>query len=108
MEAKETLHRLIKKEEAYLDKLEIGSEEYVKCLARLQGLNKDLADADKSEKEDKSAKVKNYIEIGKVVTSVGLGLFSMVYWVANERDLTVTGVCKETVKMFLPGNQKKF
>ena len=96
--AKALVLEQIEREREYLNAQEVGSDDYNKSLSRLNDLNGILADL-----EDKHAKIA--IDIAKVASGFVLTVGGIVFFTANERDMTYTGVAKDFIRTFVP---KKF
>lgn len=100
------LRDLIERERRYIDKLNIGSDDYVNSMKRLMELEKLLSEIENNEAEvklaQKSRRMGDGIEIGKVATSVLVSMFGLFYIVAQEREMTFTGAMRDITKCFLP------
>ena len=100
------LRDLIERERRYIDKLDIGSDEYVSSMKRLMELEKLLSEIEKNEAEtdqiQKSRRMGDAIEIAKVAISVLMPTFGLIYITAQEREITFTGAFRDVTKCFLP------
>lgn len=100
------LKDLIERERRYIDKLDIGSDEYVSSMKRLMDLEKLLSEIEKNEAETKLAQKSRFmgdgIEIAKLATGVLTTTFGLIYIVAQEREMTFTGAMRDITKCFLP------
>lgn len=85
----------IEREEKYLSKQEVGTEEYKASLCRLNELETQLAGL-------KDSKAKNVIETAKVVAGVAMPLIGYVAIIAAEKELTFAGALRDVTKCFLP------
>ena len=114
MKSKDLLMKQIEREQIYLDKQKIGTEEYEDSFNRLQSLRKELANIEKTEaelemkkqelaesKKDKFAK--NCIEVGKVVgTGMIMPAIGLVAITAFEKDDSFTSSLKRIIDSFTP------
>lgn len=95
MKLKKLLMEQITREKEYLDKHEVGTEEYCKSMDRLNVLE------DKLEKLN-SESAKNLIEYVKIGTGVAVPIIGLVCITATEKDSTFTGALKDYTKLFIP------
>ena len=113
MEVKTLLNEQIERERLFLKSQEVGTDEYNDSMKRLCILEDKLLELKKFEvdsaskvqqlnDENKNNKVKNRIEIAKIVVGVitsfgGLALIEMY-----QKDDTFTGVMKGWLNVFMP------
>lgn len=114
MNNKELLMKAIEREQTYCDKQQVGTEEYQESFDRLMRLRKELADLEKAEAEielktqeaanaKKDRRVKNGIEIGKVVgTGIVMPCIGLVAVLAFEKNDSFTTSMKRVVDCFIP------
>lgn len=113
MVTKTLLFERIAREQAYLSKQEIGTEEYVASTNRLNTLLDKLADLEKFEveterkdeqaKAEKKDKVIGYVlEGAKIVGGIFVTAAGLIYITANEKEITYTGEARNFIKTFLP------
>lgn len=105
--AKETVEDMITREEAYLNKQEVGSEEYNESQKRLVALQEQLRECEKTDIDSKDRFVKFILELLKVVgCGIVLPLFGLIVITAQEREISYVGAMKSLLGSFVPG--KKF
>lgn len=113
MDAKNLVFEQIERERSYLEKQEVGTDEYGASLNRLISLEEKLAELEHFESESvrkdeqmndekKDKKVKNIIEGCKVVAGVVLPLVGLVCITATEKDTTFTGALRDYTRLFIP------
>ena len=113
MELKTLLWKQIKREAAFLELCEVGTEAYNESAKRLNALDDKLADLEKTEAEalrkekqmheDKKDRiVKNVIEGVKVFFGVITPFVGLVAITAFEKESTFTSALKGYVNCFVP------
>ena len=100
------LKDLIERERRHIEKLDIGSDEYVKCMERLMELERLVSEFEKIEIEKEQSRKSRHmgtaIEWAKIVTNIVMPLIGLIAIIAAERDITFTGAFRDVTKCFLP------
>lgn len=100
------LKDLIERERRHIEKLSIGTDEYVDTMKRIVDLEKALSEIEKNgaeiEQAQKSRQTGVILEAVKIATNVALPLIGYVAIVAAEKDITFTGALRDVTKCFLP------
>ena len=106
MNARAIVEQAIERERAYLDRQEVGTDEYSASLRRLMELEDKLVDLDKV-KGDKRDKFVSYgFETVKILSGIAVPIFGLVVITAQEREITYCSALKGLIGNFIPGKFK--
>lgn len=102
MKLENLLRKQLEREIEHLSELEVGSEEYCKCMDRLNIVEDKLADLDKFEDNRKDRIIKNILDGAKTVGGFVLPIIGLVCITAVEKEITFTGALRDYTKLFIP------
>lgn len=104
--AKATVEEMITREQAYLEKQEVGTEEYNDSQKRLIALQEQLRECEKTDIDSKDRFVKFILEVVKVVgCGIVLPVIGLIAITAQEREISYVGAMKSLLSAFVPGKK---
>lgn len=106
MNARSIMEGLIARENEYLAKQTVGTEEYNASLERLSGLEEKLVAFDRVNDDKKDRAIRYVMEAIKIATGIVLPIVGLVVITAEEREITYRSALKGFINYFLPGKMK--